>query len=138
MDQSHAAIIRAANAALIERGDREAADVHFTGGYVAHVTDRDLSGGPAFVRQFVDMLHLAFSDIEVEVDVLVEAADRIAWQRTIRGTQTGAFRGFPATGRRVRWREMVTSRFEGDRIAEDWVVTDLAEQLMLARRKPGS
>jgi hypothetical protein len=29
---------------------------------------------------------------------------------------------------------MLTSRFEDGRIAEEWVITDLAERLLLARR----
>jgi predicted ester cyclase len=42
--------------------------------------------------------------------------------------------GFPATGRRVVWRDMIVSRFVDGVIAEDWVVTDLAERLLLARK----
>jgi hypothetical protein len=43
--------------------------------------------------------------------------------------------GFPATGRPIVWRDMVTSRFQDGRIAEDWVLTDLAERLLLARKR---
>ncbi|MBN2406043.1 MAG: ester cyclase [Coriobacteriia bacterium] len=41
----------------------------------------------------------------------------------------GDYAGFPATGRRVVWRDMVTSRIEDGSIVEEWVVSDLAEQL---------
>lgn len=134
MGASHVSRIDAANAELIVKGRLDAAEEFFTQDYVAHVTDRKLTGGPAFVREFVTMLHDAFSDLEVEVEILVDSGDRVAWQRTITGTHTGAFRGFPASGRRVVWRDMVTSRFDDGRIAEDWVVTDLAERLLLSRK----
>jgi predicted ester cyclase len=134
MDQSHAARIKAATAAIVAGGQLDAVDEFFTPEYVAHVTDRDLAGGPAWVRRFVGMLHEAFSDLEVEVEILLESGDRVAWQRTLSGTQSGPFMGFPPSHRRIVWRDMATSRFQDGRIAEDWVVTDLAERLLLARK----
>ena len=80
------------------------------------------------------MYRRAFADLEVEVEILVESDDRVAWQRVVRGTHRGAFRGFPATDRRLVWRDMVTSRFENGLIAEEWVLSDLAERLLLARK----
>jgi hypothetical protein len=32
------------------------------------------------------------------------------------------------------WREMITSRFEDGLIVEEWFLTDLAEQFLLARK----
>lgn len=77
----------------------------------------------------------AFRDIQIGVDILVQAKDRVAWQRAVRATHKGGFKGFPATGRGIVWRDMVTSRSHEGLIAEDWVVTDLAERLLLARKK---
>jgi len=131
---SPASRIRTANAVVLVRGQLDAADEFFAPDYVAHATDRDLRTGPAAVRGFVGTLRRAFPDIEADVEILVESDDRIAWQRTVRGTQSGAFMGFPPSNRRVVWRDMVTSRFRDGRIAEDWVVTDLAERLLLARK----
>jgi len=133
MESTQASRIIEANAALLVRGDLDAADEFFTAAYVAHTTARDLTGGPAGVRRFVGALRKAFSDLEVEVDILVEAGDRVAWQRTMRGTQVGAFQGFPATNRGIVWRDMLTSRFEHGRIAEEWAVSDLAEHMLRAR-----
>ena len=133
MSPSPASTIETANAVLLVDRRLDATDAYFTPDYVAHGTDGDLSGGPAAVRRYVGMLHAAFPDLEVDVEILVEAHDRVAWHRTVRGTQSGAFMGFPATNRRIAWRDMVTSRFEDGRIAEEWVVTDLAEHLLKAR-----
>ncbi len=41
---------------------------------------------------------------------------------------------FPATNRKIVGRDMITSRFEDGKVAEDWMVTDLAEHLLLARK----
>jgi predicted ester cyclase len=134
MDQSHASKIKAATAAIVAGRQLDAVDEFFAPEYVVHGTDRDLAGGAAWVRRFVGMLHEAFSDLEAEVEILVESGDRVAWQRTLSGTQNGPFMGFPPSNRRVVWRDMATSRFQDGRIAEDWVITDLAERLLLARK----
>lgn len=126
--------IQEANAALIQDGKLDAVEDFFTVDYVAHATDFDLTGGPDAIRAYLAMLRDAFPDIRVEVEVLVEAEDRIAWQRTLRATQEGAFQGFPASGRQIVWRDMIASRFRDGLIAEEWVVTDLAERLLRARK----
>jgi predicted ester cyclase len=91
--------------------------------------------GHGGIRRFLGMLQRAFPDLQVQVEILVEAKDRVAWQRTLRATHQGDFKGFPATGRQIVWRDMVTSRFRDGLIAEDWVITDLAERLLLARKR---
>jgi predicted ester cyclase len=134
MDSSLGSLVRTVSARLFDEGDLDAVEECFAPGYVAHVTDQDLSGRPA-VRRVIDLYRNAFSDLQVHVEVLVETADRVAWQRTLRGTQLGAFKGFPATDRPIVWRELVTSRFVEGLIVEEWVVTDLAERLLLARKR---
>jgi predicted ester cyclase len=126
MGRSPATIIRAANTALIVEGDLDAVGDYFT--------PSDMTGGHDVIRGFVGSLRRAFPDVAVEVEILVEAGDRVAWRRTLRATHLHAFRGFPATGRVVVWRDMVTSRLQEGLIAEDWSISDLAERLLLARK----
>jgi steroid delta-isomerase-like uncharacterized protein len=102
--------------------------------YVAHLTKQDITGGHDAIRRVLGMYRRAFTDLRIEIEILVEAKDRVTWQRTIRGTHTGSFKGFPATDRAVVWREMVTSQFRDGLIVEDWFITDLAERLLLARK----
>jgi steroid delta-isomerase-like uncharacterized protein len=135
MERSLASKIQAANSALIAHGKLDAVGEYFSPDYVAHLTDQDLAGGHGAIRGFLDTLQRAFPDLQVEVEILVEGKDRVAWQRTLRGTHRGDFKGFPASGRPVVWRDMVTSRFRDGLIAEDWVITDLAERLLLARKR---
>jgi len=127
-------LLRKANAALLERGETEAIGDYFSLNYVAHITGKDISGGHKMIRQIVAMYQKAFSEITTTLEILAQQGDRVAWQRTIHATQRGPFKGFPATNRRLVWREMVTSRFEGGLIVEEWFITDLAEQLLVARK----
>ena len=135
MDRSLAKKIQAAHSALFADANMDAIGEFFASDYVAHVTDRAINGGHDFVRKFLGMLHSAFPDLEADVEILLESDDRVAWQRTLKGTHEGAFMGFPASGRPLVWRDMVTSRFRDGLIAEDWSISDLAERLLLARKR---
>lgn len=128
-------IVIAANHALIESGNSDAISKYFATDYVAHLTDQDLVGGHKLVRGMLDLYQRAFPHPKVEVEILLEGSDRVSWQRTIRAKQAGAFKGFPASGRDIVWRDVVTSRLRDGLIAEEWVISDLAEQLLLSRKK---
>jgi steroid delta-isomerase-like uncharacterized protein len=134
MSRSHTSQIEAANEALLVNGHMTAIGEFFSPDYVAHITNKNMTGGHEVVRKIVSLYRRAFSDVQVDVEILVKAKDRVAWQRTFRATHTGNFKGFPATGRPIVWRDMVTSRFDNGLIAEEWVITDLAERLLLARK----
>lgn len=60
-------------------------------------------------REVLALYHEALSDLQVEVEFLVES--------------------------NCAWHDMVTSRFRAALIAEDWLVTDLAERLLLAKKR---
>ena len=134
MKSTNTAQLKKANAALVERGEADAIGDFFSPKYVAHTTGKTLDGGHGLIRHVVAMYQKAFTDITTTLDILAEQGDRVAWQRTIRATHRGAFKGFPATNLRMIWREMAVSRFKDGLIVEEWFITDLAEQLLLARK----
>jgi predicted ester cyclase len=135
MPQSLSSIIKAANSTLIIEGKTDAVGDFFAPGYLAHVTGEDLSLGHEGIRKFIGLYQRAFSDLQIAVEILVEGKDRVAWQRTLRGNHTGPFKGFPASGLSIVWRDVVTSRFCDGLIAEEWVISDLAERLLLSRKR---
>lgn len=130
-----AEIIESANATLIAGRTLDDVSEFFAENYTAHITGRDIKGGHEVVHKTLGALFRAFSNIDVEVEVFLESEDRVCWQRTLTGMQTGRFKGFPASQREIVWRDMVTSQFEHGLISAEWVVTDLAEQLLMARKK---
>lgn len=134
MNESLADKIKAANEALIVGGDLDAVEKYFTSDYIAHITDRNIKGGYSTIKDIIGKLRRSFPDIQVEIEILLEGESRISWQRTMRGTLKHAYQGFPASGARVVWRDMVTSQFRDGLIAEEWVLTDLAERLLLSRK----
>jgi predicted ester cyclase len=133
---NHAArdqILNATNS-LFRDGQVDTTSQYFSPDYVVHITDQDVRGGTSLVRSVVDLYRGAFPDLSVEVQFFLDSSDTVSWQRIMRATHTGPFKGFPGTGQPIIWREMVVSRFSGTLIAEEWVVTELAERLLLARK----
>lgn len=134
MPLSNRSLIEAATSELLVAGKVEAVGTFFTEDYVAHITEQDVRGGHQLIRSMIGMYQKAFSDLTAEVVIFVESDDTVAWRRTMRARQTGPFKGFPGTGLQVLWQEMIISRVAASRIAEEWIVTDLAERLLLGRK----
>lgn len=134
MDKSLTSKIIEANASLIAKGDLEVVGDFFTSDYTVNLTGRVIKGGHSTVQSTINALRKSFSDIQVDVEILLVGETRVAWQRTLRGTHKVKFKGFPASGLQIIWRDMITSQFRDGLISEEWVITDLAEQLLLSRK----
>ncbi len=131
MAQSNEKRVRFANDEIVGKGNLGVVDEVFATDYVVHAGGKDFKG-TEFVRRFIGQLRSAIPDLRVvEVEFLIKAGDTIAWQRTLGGTHKADMMGIPPTGQKVEWRDMVVTRFDGEKIAEEWTVSDLAGQLLL-------
>lgn len=128
--------IKISNDLLIDQGNLDAVEKFFTADYVAHAEDKDYHGHD-FIKRFAKQMRSAIPDLSVlKVEFFVSAGNAIAWQRTLHGTHKADMMGIPPSGKKVKWNEMVVSRFDGSKIAEEWVVSELAAQLLL--KQPGT
>ncbi len=66
-----------------------------------------------------------FPDLEIQVEDMFGVDDKVAVRVRFRGTHRGDFQGIAATDRPVSFRSVEIYRFEGDRIAEEWVAPDM-------------
>ncbi len=129
MSQSNEERIRFANDEVVTKGNFGIVDEVFAADYVAHAGGKDHKG-TEFVRRFGGQLRSAIPDVRVvKVEFLLESGDTIAWQRTLSGTHVAGMMGIPPSGQKAKWCDMVVTRFAGGKIAEEWVVSDLAGQL---------
>lgn len=86
--------------------------------------------------QYMKSLRKSVSGIKVlKTELLSENGNLISWKRTLSGIHQAGFRGIPASGKRIKWEEMMVSRIEDALIAEEWLSSDLAFQLMLKNRE---
>ena len=119
---------------LFEQGNVEIIETVFASDYVAHEGDKTHKG-QKFIKQFIRQLRAAIPDIRISrIEILCQTENRITWQRTFSGTHKKDIRGIPASLKKVRWNEIVVTRFEGTLIAEEWIVSSLAFQLILKQR----
>ena len=127
-------VLREANNMLATGSNENELLNFFSENYVAHITGRTLSGGHRIVKGFTTEITAAFSDIKITFDVLMDDGSKVAWRRTWTAVQTGKYKGFPASNKKLMWTDMVVTRFENGLITEDWLLTDLAEQLLKSRK----
>jgi predicted ester cyclase len=120
---------------LFVQGNLDIIDSVFHESYIAHEGNKSYSG-LKFVEQYIRKLRKAIPDIIIrKLEFLSQSENYISWQRSFSGTHKAALHGIPASGKKVKWNEIVVTRFEGEKIAEDWLVSDLAFQLMLKHSK---
>ena len=122
--------VRFATNEIIGKGNLDVVGDVFATTYLAHLGEKEAKG-PQFVKWLVGQLRNAFPDLEiVEIKPLIQEENTIAWRRTLSGTHEMELMGIPPRGRKVGWRDMLVTRFDGEKIAEDWVVSDLAGGLL--------
>ncbi|MCP4112581.1 MAG: ester cyclase [Desulfobacteraceae bacterium] len=130
MDNSKEERIKFGNDELIENGNLGVIDEIFATDYIAHAGDKNYKGHE-FIKRWTRQLRLAIPDIRVvEVKFLIRTDETVAWQRSLRGTHKAVMLGIQPTEQKVEWTEMVVSRFDSGKIAEEWVVSELAGELL--------
>ncbi|WP_169309223.1 ester cyclase [Desulforhopalus sp. IMCC35007] len=67
----------------------------------------------------------------VDIKFLTQDVNTIVWQRAFKGRHEGEMQGIPPSGKKVRWVDLVVTRFENGKIAEEWVVSGLMGELLL-------
>jgi steroid delta-isomerase-like uncharacterized protein len=120
---------------VINRGDTSALAELVHPEYVYRSPGEELHG-PEGLAALFDGYRSAFPDLALEIDDLVVADDATVMFFTFTGTHRGDLLGIRATGRRVRVKGMVRSRFRDGKIADEWEILDqmtLFEQLGVVR-----
>jgi steroid delta-isomerase-like uncharacterized protein len=82
-----------------------------------------VAGPEGFIHLFSE-LRLAFPDLSVALEHLVQDEDNIAFAYTITGTHQGPLSGIPATGKKIKARGMQIGRFQNGKLVERWGSSD--------------
>ncbi|WP_327250362.1 ester cyclase [Streptomyces sp. NBC_01244] len=111
---------------LVESGDIDAAEQLLSEDFIANVPGcPDPLHGRETWRTGTRMMKDAFPDLKIDVRDMFGVGDKVTVLVHFQATHLGAFQQFEATGRQVGYRSVEVYRFEGDRIAEEWVAPDL-------------
>jgi steroid delta-isomerase-like uncharacterized protein len=80
-------------------------------------------------RQGFNMMKHAFPDLQAHIEDIVAAQDKVAVRLRFRGTHSGEFLGFRATGRTIEYVSHEFYRIADGLIAEEWICSDTATLL---------
>ena len=101
---------------LFVKGNLEIIETTFSSDYIAHDGDKTHKGH-GFIKQFIKQLKTAIPDLKIkQMDILSQTDNIITWQRTFSGTHQSNIRGIPASMKKVKWNEIVVTRFIGELI----------------------
>ncbi|KAA3658606.1 MAG: hypothetical protein DWQ10_10810 [Calditrichaeota bacterium] len=118
------------NMEVIGKGNYDFIEELFTTDYIAHAGGK-VYKGHEFIHRFIKLLRTAIPDIHViKIEILAQSGNTVTWQRTLTGTHMADMMGAKATHQNLRWQDMMVSRFEGNKIAEEWTVSELAGEML--------
>jgi steroid delta-isomerase-like uncharacterized protein len=93
-------------------------------GFVAHWAGRpDVHGAEAWIATVEEIL-AALPDLWYTIDAVSAEGDLVGMRYHWEGTQTGAMRGIPATGKTVSVEGMGFFQFKDGTLIEEWAVDD--------------
>lgn len=131
MEKNKERKIRRAVEELFGKGNTEIIEEIFSTDYIAHSGKKEYRGH-SFIKQFVKLLRTSIPDIRiVDIKFLAQNGNTIVWKRTMEGTHKAKMRGIPPSGQTVKWADMIVTRFKDEKIAEEWVVSELMGELLL-------
>jgi len=123
--EKNMALLRAAYRS-VESNDLDEAAQMLTENFIANVPGcPDPLHGRETWYQGTKIMKDAFPDLKINVQDMFGVGDKVTVLVHFQGTHRGAFQQFEATGRQVGYRSVEVYRFEGDRIAEEWVAPDM-------------
>ena len=140
--EKHKAIVREIHN-RVNNGDLSVFDEHLGEPYSRHCQamppDFQEMDRKEMLVQFVKEALSAFPDWNDHIDYIIAENDRVAYQTTSTGTQTGQMGPFPASGKQVKCVSMISHRFENEKIVETWITWDnVAFLTQLGHFPPGN
>jgi steroid delta-isomerase-like uncharacterized protein len=122
--EGNKAIVRRLFQEAWNRGNLNVVDELLTTNYVFHEPISGDIRGPGGYKQFVTVYRTGAPDIHFTIEDQVAEGDKVVTRYTTTGTHQGNFMGIAPTGKRLRVTGIAIVRFEGGKIAEDWVNWD--------------
>lgn len=106
-------------------GDLAGIEEIVSGEFVDHHFPPGLPAGPESVRKFFGEIAAGiFSDMKIEIDLMLAEGNRVDCHFALLARHTGPFGDVPAKGNAIRCPAISTFRIEGGKVAEAWEIFD--------------
>lgn len=121
MSGANSELVRRFYEEVWNRGNLDVADEVFADDYVRHDwRPSQAQPGPAGQKRIAGDFRRAFPDLRFDVEMIIAEGDLVAARWTAEGTNSGAWGGQSATGRRARFSGVNIFRFQDGKVAELW------------------
>ena len=124
MPEDNKTIVRRIYSEIINRGNLALADTLVAPSYVYHGPGGLEMRGPEGFKQVVTMYRSAFPDLNLTIEDIVEAGDKVVTRWTGRGTHKGNLGSLAATGRTTTVTGILISRLSNGKLVEDHELFD--------------
>lgn len=116
---------------VMNKGNLKAIDELVADNFVEHyLPDPSVPANKAGVTQSMAMFRAAFPDLNITVEDVIAKGDKVWAYTTMRGTNTGAMMGMPATGKKVEVKGFDIVRFVNGKAVEHWGLNDDLKMMM--------
>jgi len=76
------------------------------------------------LKEFIQSFRTAFPDLNLRIDDIFASDDRTCTSFTLAGTHEENFMGIPPTKKAVEVQGLVISKFQNNKISEEWEILD--------------
>ena len=108
------------------KGNLAAVDEFIAADYVMYPLTSGLPPGPEGTKRAITTYRRAFPDLQVTVDDIFAAGDRVAFRWSFRGTHLGDWLDIPPTGNHMAATGISVYRIAGGKVVENWTNIDLS------------
>jgi steroid delta-isomerase-like uncharacterized protein len=126
------AVVRGAIEEVWNTGDAAGVDRFYAPTFVFHQEGGENVNGAGNFKEWVRVIHAAFPDVKYTINAMYGEGDEVATRYSVTGTQTGDFRGLPATNKPINLTGHMIYRLQDGKTVEGWGYWDtlgLLEQL---------
>ncbi|MGV3667309.1 MAG: ester cyclase [Leptospira bouyouniensis] len=102
----------------------------FSSDYIAHTSKRNYTG-IKIVSNWIKNLNQFLSDLKItKLEFIYEDPQMIVWKRTIKGKIKPNKSNKLNKGKSIKWEEMIVSKFQGNKIQEEWITSEFLGALL--------
>lgn len=120
MSEENVALIRRLYDEVWNQKKLERLDELVAADQVDHSLPPGYPPGSEGAKAFIGMYLNAFPDLEITLEDIFAAGDKVASRWIATGTHSGELMGIPATGKRVTVTGISINRISGGKVVENW------------------